>query len=224
MRTINIGGYEGECHVLTSEMDLDVFKELTDKAHVITPEERNIRNQSRFTSSQTSFSIDELESQSEQMITRRRFGPAIRCLCLGLDKLHSEQPIYKMENPKLVRLIKLYSRRAFCNLQIAQNSSMTRSVDKKRFLEKVIEDCNFVLHIGIFKKELLDSEQEVHSKFVEVESKATQLISSLILPAEQAQTSGGVGGRGPTRRIRRNRTDKMEPIPPEYISIVLYRF
>ena len=38
-------------------------------------------------------------------------------------------------------------------------------IDKSGFyFEKVLNDCDLVMHVGIFKKELLDSEQELKSK------------------------------------------------------------
>ena len=137
------------------------------------------------------------------MISRRRFGPAVRCLCLALGKLHSDEPIYDMKRTKLVCLLKLYSNRAFCNLKLAQN--MTRNSDKKRFLEKVIEDCNFTLHIGIFKKEFLDSQQEIQTKLVEIESSTRHLVSSLENESTSAVSSESAQALGRSRRRNRPR-------------------
>ena len=202
LRTIDLGDGVGQCAIISVDKDLNNFKEITDSANV-TQEERNIRTLSRFQASQTNTSLDELEFQSEQMISRRRFGPAVRCLCLALSKLHSAEPIYKMESSKLICLLKLYSKRALSNLKLAQN--MTRNSDKKRFLEKVKEDCNFTLHIGIFKKEFLESQQEIQTKLIEIESSTIQLLSSLENESTHAVSSESAQAHGRSRRRNRPR-------------------
>ena len=134
------------------------------------------------------------------MISRHRYGPAIRCLSLALDFLYSKEGIYRMEDSKLIRILKLYSKRALCNLRISQTNRPIKNKDRKRFLEKVLQDCNLVLHVGIFKKELLDSETLLKDELISIETTTKEAMENLLIePNKHAQAPRQTGGR------RRNR-------------------
>lgn len=119
--------------------------------------------------------VEDLEAQSEEMISRNRYGPAIKVISLALDKIHFRLPIRFMTDWLIKRIIKLYSRRINCNLKIAMNIPDSRNADKIRFLEKVLQDCNLVLLTGTYKQTLVQSVSEIHNNIKNDEKKANEM-------------------------------------------------
>ena len=98
MRTINLGNNEGKCTILYADKNknFDSFKEYTDLEDAMKKNYVNTRYHINVNRPNSSWK--DLDKQSEQMIDRQRYCPAIRCLSLALDLMYSGEAVYRMDN------------------------------------------------------------------------------------------------------------------------------
>ena len=148
--------------------------------------------------------VQQLESQADKMASQQRYAPALRCLTLAIDKVNMEAQIWRMKKKEKVHLIQLFAKRAECYMKIAERRRASRHA------ELAMHDCSFVLHTGVFEKELLDVNTELFNKLVDIEAKCKTLTSPGFSTARLENRH-----QHSRRRTRnRNRRAEKEPTNP----------
>ena len=141
------------------------------KEQVMQPEEiaRRALSSARLSSLQSGVTVEQLIDKAHKSLQRKHYASALRNFSFSIDKLLLEKPIIKMLKKEQIRFAKLYCKRAECNLELFKQRRSEKNVDY------ILDDYAFVMQIGVFNKEYIDSEIELCANFRQFKTKATQL-------------------------------------------------
>jgi hypothetical protein len=84
--------------------------------------------------------IDQLVNKAESAMERKSFSFAVKHLCLAIERLFENRQLFQMKHVEKCRLVKLYVKRAECNLELARLHRSERNVNL------ALEDCDFLIN------------------------------------------------------------------------------
>ena len=135
------------------------------------PEEiaRRALSSARLSSLKNDITVDQLIDRAHKSLQHKHYVSALRNFNFSIDKLLLEKPIVQMLKKEQIRFAKLYCKRAECNLELAEKNRSEKNADN------ILNDYAFVMQIGVFNKEYIDSDVELCEKFRHFKTKATKL-------------------------------------------------
>ena len=156
--------YSKNVHQLMSELSITLEEK---------EKESRVLSSARLRNLPVDVSTEQLLKTATVALQRKNYRYAVKNFYFVIDRLVMETPIYKMSITQKIQLAKLYGKRAECNLELAKSG---RSL---RYTDKTIDDCVFVLEIGIFNIDLIEQEVELSNKLRQLHAKAKQLKTEL---------------------------------------------
>jgi hypothetical protein len=113
----------------------------------------------------------DLRAEAERMVERGHFRGAVRFLTYAIDKIEMDTPIFLLEKAKRMAFFELYRRRIWCLLKACEHPTIT-SANKLKNYRNVIDDCTFLLRIGLFKEDI-QAGTELYNDLEQMEVSAT---------------------------------------------------
>jgi hypothetical protein len=174
-------------HTLTSFIDkmspimsvkrrISTVKETKSEQNRVTLSEASAGNNSQIsTNIDQLVNVDQLVSHAMSAMDKKQFSYAVKNFCLSIEKLlqngNTQRSISQMNGNEKLRLAKLYSKRAECNLELAKIYRSERNVDM------VIEDCVYLLETEHFNADVAirSKMMELNRKVKQFEKRASQL-------------------------------------------------
>ena len=120
------------------------------------------------------FTLDHLLSMANQSLASLHFKDARKFFTYAIDKIQMDNCVEELSSAQKARLIKLFAKRAQCNLELARMRNSVPNADK------CVEDCAYVLQTGLFEKSTLEANSDVCQQMKLFKEQAQHLKAQLL--------------------------------------------